>query len=284
MLNMGSSGVRGLAVGALVCMAAVAGAAEDDVVSIRGAGIKRTLTCDEREVVATGTGHRLTLLGSCRRVTLTGTGHVVRVERLGRASVSGMNNRIEWEHALEGTRPRVSITGVNNSAVRVGGGEDDATAEGGDVSEPEGGIAVEGETGSVVIGPGGITIDGKKGSRRGGRVTVGSDDGTVTVEGVSGTVRVTGGGATLSVTESGLKRSYDCGGGPAEVRGHDNALTLRDCSQLTVSGSRNTLTLEGAVRLIRVPGDDNRVSWSLGTDGKPPSIETSGSGNSITRR
>jgi hypothetical protein len=281
MRMMRSRGIPLLGVGVGLCVSAAALAAAEDVVSIRGAGIKRTLTCDHREVVATGTGHRLTLLGRCARVTLTGTGHVVHVERLGRASISGMNNRIEWEHALEGERPRVSITGVNNSAVRVGQEGAVSQGESGD-AEPEGGVAVEGDSGSVVVGPGGITVDGKKSSRR-GRVTVAGDGGTVSVEGESGTVRVTGAAATVSVAENGLRRSYDCAFGQAEVRGNDNELTLRNCRQVTVSGSRNALTLEGPVRLIRVPGDDNRVVWSHGVDGKAPSVETAGSGNSITR-
>jgi hypothetical protein len=258
-----SSALSLLGVGVGLCLSAAA--ADEDVVSIRGAGIKRTLTCDGREVVATGTGHRLTLLGRCQRVTLTGTGHVVRVERLGRASISGMNNTIEWEHALEGERPRVSITGVNNSAVRVEGGRVVATPEEGEADAGrESGVAVEGDSGSVVVGPGGITIEGGKSSRR-GRVTVVGD------------------GATVSIGENGLRRTYDCAGGQAEVLGNDNQLTLRNCPKVTVSGNRNALTLEGPVRLIRVPGDDNRVNWSQGVDGQAPSVETAGSGNSITR-
>jgi hypothetical protein len=275
-------------VGLVAGLPAVAGA---EVVTIRGAGIRRTVACDGREVEASGSGHTLTLRGRCPRVAITGTGHVVRVEGLGRGSVSGMNNRLEWEYALEGERPRIAISGVNNEAVKVGAGRSAAASdedEGDEGAGEEGGISVEGGSGRVVIGTGGITIDKNKKSSRGGRVTVtggsSSGSGTVSVEGDSGTVRITGGEAAVTVLENGLERTYDCAGGNAEVRGNDNVLTLRNCRQLTVSGNDNAITLQGPVRLIRVPGDNNGVTWSQGVDGKAPSVETSGSGNRVTGR
>jgi hypothetical protein len=90
-----------------------------DAVTIRGVGVERTITCDDREVVVYGTNHRLTLRGRCREVEVNGTAHVIRVEGLGHATIHGVKNTLEWEQALGGGEPQVEIDGLGNRAVKV---------------------------------------------------------------------------------------------------------------------------------------------------------------------
>src|SRR4029450_1819977 len=123
------------------------GAGREDLV-IQGVDVERTFTCDERDVMITGTSHRLTLRGSCRKVTVFGTGHVIHVEGLGTAWLAGIDNRLEWERALRGERPDITVTGDGNRAVHVAAGAGSVTLSG------EGGttLTVDGRNGPV--GPG----------------------------------------------------------------------------------------------------------------------------------
>jgi hypothetical protein len=218
-------------------------------------------------VVIHGTNNRITLNGRCRHVTIDGTAHVVRVETLGSANVAGLNNRLEWEHALRGGKPDIEVVGLGNRAVQVSGAAPARPAEGG------ASVAVEGDGSRVVIGPGGISIEGRSKGRRDGKVTV------------------TGGGSAepaapraITIEEGDLQRSYDCAGGSATVEGGENRLTLRRCPELTVSGADNRIVMVGPVRLIRLEGNDNTVEWSEGEGGQPPKVENPGYGNRVVRK
>jgi DUF3060 family protein len=293
MRSIGSSRAWLAGAGLLFGLAATARAGGEDL-TVTGVNLERTITCDERDVVVEGVGNRLTLRGRCQHVTITGTDHVVRVERLGSANLTGMNNRLEWEAALRGDRPDVKITGVNNRSVR---------AEGRAVARREGAapdpdrVTVEGEGGRVVLGSDGISIEGNGKGRRGGQVTVDTGGTGIRVDGGTGTVTVGGGSATagsgtagsatgrsLTISDSDLNRDYDCAGGSAVVQGSDNRLGLSRCRELTVTGGDNHIVLVGPVRLIRLLGADNSVEWSEGEGGRAPKVETPGSGNRVSRR
>ena len=262
--------------GAAVVFSAAAPAwAAADELTIQGVGVERTVTCDDREVVIHGTNNRVTLNGRCRQVTIDGTAHVVRVETLGSADVHGVNNRLEWEHALRGGQPDIEIVGLGNRAVHVSGAAPARPAQGGAsvAVEGDGSVAVEGDGSRVVIGPGGISVEGKSKGRRDAKVTV------------------TGGGSAepaapraITIEEGDLQRSYDCGGGSATVEGGENRLTLRRCPELTVNGADNRIVMVGPVRLIRLEGNDNTVEWSEGEGGQAPKVENPGSGNRVVRK
>jgi hypothetical protein len=227
----------------VVCGAPPATAAPEDLV-IKGVDIERTITCDQRAVMIRGTSHRLTLRGSCQKVTIFGTGHVIHVERLGTAWLAGTDNRLEWERALRGERPDITVTGEGNRAVQAKGAA--------------GSVTLSGEGGSS------ITVDGRNGT-----VRLGTGSGTA---------------ASLTISDNELEKSFDCGGGSALVEGSDNRLTLNGCAELTVTGAENHIVLVGPVRRIRLLGGDNSVEWSEGEGGRPPKVETPGSGNRVSRK
>jgi hypothetical protein len=242
--------------GAVLALVAAgsSGVAADDL-TVLGLGVEKTITCDQRDVVVSGANHRLTLRGRCERVFVHGTGNVVHVERLGRADMDGLNNRLEWEQALHGDRPVIRNTGVNSRAVRVDAGTSPDTAA---TDQPS------------------VTVKGSGG----GRVVVGS--GGVSVEGSPRTRSATGGSVTISGSD--VEQSHDCGGGSATVEGSDNRLTLTRCPELTVTGGGNHIVMVGPVRRIRLLGGENEVQWSEGEGGRSPKIETPGSDNRVIRK
>jgi Protein of unknown function (DUF3060) len=267
MIMRSEKGTRAWPWALLALSAAVAARAAADDLTIQGVNVERTITCDDREVVIHGTNNRVTLNGRCRQVTVDGTAHVVRVETLGSADVSGVNNRLEWEHALRGDQPDIEIVGLGNRVVQVSGA---AAAR---PAERSGSVTVEGDGSRVVVGPGGISVEGKSKGRRDAKVTV------------------TGGGGAepavpraITIEEGDLQRTYDCAGGSATVEGGENRLTLRRCPELTVSGADNRIVMVGPVRLIRLLGNDNTVEWSEGEGGKPPKVENPGYGNKVVRK
>ena len=217
-------------------------AAPEDLV-IQGVDVERTITCDDREVTILGTSHDLTLRGNCEKVTILGTGHVIHVERLGTAWLAGVDNRLEWERALRGERPDITVTGRGNRAVQTEGAA--------------GSVRLSGEGGA------GITVDGRTGT-----VRLGTGSGAP---------------ASLTISDHELTKSFDCGGGSALVEGSENRLTLNGCAELTVTGAENHIVLVGPVRRIRLLGGDNSVEWSEGEGGRSPKVETPGSGNRVTR-
>jgi hypothetical protein len=286
-------------------LGAVAGLAWAGLVAadenIRGAGVERTIDCAGGDVTISGSGHNLTLTGRCPRVTMSGTGSVLHVEELGRLTLSGVNQRVEWVQGLDGATPRITKSGIGNEVIQVKGGA--AVRSGGSrhssggVQAGPGGTTVESDGAKVTIGANGVTVQDAAGTTttvRGGRdkdkVTVKSGDSTVAVDGTAGTVTVAGGGATVRakggsvvVVENDQERAYDCAGGTATIQSNDNELTLRNCPELIVNGNRNTLTLEGGVKLIRVLGNANRITWSEGINGRAPNVESLGNGNTVSR-
>src|SRR5574341_978757 len=80
------------------------------------------------------------------------------------------------------------------------------------------------------------------------------------------------------VVGSDQRRTYDCGGGSATVRGGFNVLTLRNCTRLIVDGGDNTIDA-GVVDAIEVAGADNKITWTESADGRRPRIANEGEGN-----
>ena len=78
----------------------------------------------------------------------------------------------------------------------------------------------------------------------------------------------------------GLKQSYDCNGGAAEISGSDNVLESRGCKEIRIQGHDNTIDAS-EVEMISVVGSDNRVTWARRADGSKPKVSNMGHGNSI---
>jgi hypothetical protein len=263
--------IRSIAVGLAVALGAAAAshAAADELV-IQGLNIVRTITCDDRDVVIHGASNRLTLRGRCAQVSVDGASHVIHVEALGRADVTGVDNRLEWEHGLDGDQPKIEITGMGNSAGRVDAA---AAPRRGGSGKPQDSVVVQGDSGRVVVGPNGISVENRSKERRDGKAAKTTD-----AAGEPAAPR------TLTIDQGDQQRTYDCAGGSAEVEGGQNRLTLRRCPELTVSGADNRIVMVGPVRLIRLEGNDNTVEWSEGEGDRPPKVETAGTGNRVLRK
>jgi hypothetical protein len=250
--------------------AASSHAVADDLI-IQGLNVARTITCDDRDVVIHGAANHLTLRGRCLQVSVDGTGHVIHVEGLGSADVTGVNNRLEWEHGLDGDQPKIEITGMGNSAGRAEAGAAPRRRATGKSDQDS--VVVQGDSGRVVVGPNGISVEnGSKGRRegKGGHTTDAAAEPAAP--------------RALTIDEGDQQRAYDCAGGSATVESGENRLTLRRCPELTVNGADNRIVLVGPVRIIRLLGNDNTVEWSEGEGGKQPRVETEGSGNHVLRK
>jgi hypothetical protein len=85
------------------------------------------------------------------------------------------------------------------------------------------------------------------------------------------------------VVGSDERRTYDCRGGSATVRGGFNVLTFRNCTKITVDGGDNTIDA-GVVDAIEVAGADNKITWTESADGRRPRIVNEGEGNVIVSK
>jgi hypothetical protein len=108
-------------VGALLLVASSALAAGTKIV-INGAGDTSTRPCEGNDVVVNGAGHRLAFTGECKKVVVNGSGNQVAVEAAARIAVQGTGNVVSWQRgAGKLKKPRISVAGVNNKAVKAEG-------------------------------------------------------------------------------------------------------------------------------------------------------------------
>ncbi len=76
-------------------------------------------------------------------------------------------------------------------------------------------------------------------------------------------------------------RSLECRGGDAVISGDANQLKLRDCSRLSISGSRNMIDVSlSSPGDITVSGARNAVTYRAPSDGAPR-VTDSGQANRI---
>ena len=86
-------------------------------------------------------------------------------------------------------------------------------------------------------------------------------------------------GVVLNISGVGNNRTILCEGGDIAVSGVDNIVELSGhCTNVTVSGVRNTVTIE-STDIIGVSGFDNKITYRTGD----PEIGESGNGNSVQR-
>ena len=106
--------------------------------------------------------------------------------------------------------------------------------------------------------------DGSRIEAKGGRATVTGDKGIV-------------------ILESGRRDTLDCAGGTASVVGSNNTLTLRNCTEVTITGNDNEVDV-GDARTLSVHGNQNEVTWIEGPEGRRPTVSQVGKHNVVKRR
>jgi hypothetical protein len=79
-----------------------------------------TLNCNGGPASVSGVDNTVTINGNCSSLRVDGTDNTVRINISSQATivVSGVDNRVYWTGA-KGTKPRVKISGVDNSVVRA---------------------------------------------------------------------------------------------------------------------------------------------------------------------
>jgi hypothetical protein len=92
----------------------------DGVWTVTGQGRSGTHACGPNEEVRiSGQGHQLTLTGPCRSVVVSGQSNVVATDVAGSIVVSGVSNQVSWKAGLSGKKPKISLSGLGNSAPQM---------------------------------------------------------------------------------------------------------------------------------------------------------------------
>jgi DUF3060 family protein len=90
-------------------------------------------------------------------------------------------------------------------------------------------------------------------------------------------------GDLIQIDDNNENQTLRCEGNPVIVNGNQNNLTLAgDCPSVVVNGNQNQLAIE-AVGKLRVPGNNNQVTWARALTGKKPTISSPGSHNTIAQ-
>ena len=88
--------------------------------SLNGVEQTTTLNCNGGPATVSGVDNTVTINGNCSSLRVGGTDNIVRINISSQANIviSGVDNRIYWTGA-KGTKPRVKISGIDNSVVRA---------------------------------------------------------------------------------------------------------------------------------------------------------------------
>jgi hypothetical protein len=250
-------------------------------------GQRRTVACEGDTLRITGQRNTVTVTGECRKVDVSGSNNTVAIESVASIEVTGTNNRITWQRALNGDHPRVSTTGLN-TVTRAA-----APAPPPPPPAPEAPVSTSGaarakptrepapsEPAPPAAGPvppapatppgASAAPPAKAPSRAAGArrdaTTPATDD------------------ATVTVLEDGREDSIDCRGREVSILGSRNTLRLRgSCPMVIVTGSDNEIDVDTTQR-IRASGDRNRVVWTSVIDGtQMPRVENTGQQNRISK-
>lgn len=246
-----------------VSIAWVGGAAAQNTLTMSGE--RRTVACDGGTLKITGQKNTVTVTGECRKVDVSGTSNTVAIESVMAIEVTGTNNKVTWQRALNGDNPRVSTTGLNTvtraTAPPVARAKPDR-----EPAPPAAGPAPAAPTPpDASAAPPAKASPRVAGARRGVTPPATTD-------------------AAVTVLEDGREDSIDCRGREVSILGSRNTLRLRgSCPMVIVTGSDNELDVETTQR-IRATGDRNRVIWTTVIDGATtPRIENTGQQNRISK-
>lgn len=100
-------------------------------------------------------------------------------------------------------------------------------------------------------------------------------------DGVSGVSNK--GGKEIVIDSNKGQRTITCRGDEIVVNGNRNTLTLRgECRSVNVNGNENTIVADAVAEIV-TSGNDNKVRWARGADGKQPAISNPGSRNTISQ-
>ena len=171
-------------------------------------------------------------------------------------------------------RPRPALIGLALAAAAVSGA---ASAQ----------VVVNGSgvrAGGVVVDSSGVHTPGADVTSAGVSTRTTTTSTTARATGSQITIGRPGAGPGRSIVMgNGATRSIDCHGGPAQVLGNGNVLTLTNCSRLAVPGNKNVISvaLVGADAVIEAPGNGNIVQYR-GVAGAKPRAVVLGSGNRVS--
>lgn len=92
----------------------------DGVWTVTGQGRSGTHVCGpDEEVRISGQGHTLTLTGPCKKVQVSGQSNNVSTDTAESIVVSGMSNQVSWKSGPGGKKPKISVSGMGNSAPQL---------------------------------------------------------------------------------------------------------------------------------------------------------------------
>jgi hypothetical protein len=261
-------------------------------------GERRTVACAGDTLKITGQKNTVTVTGECRKVDVSGANNTVAIESVMAIEVTGTNNKVTWQRALNGDNPRVSVTGLN-TVTRATAPAPPSPAPSGPAArstrpatEPDAPAAVSGSSAGAAprakpdrepappaagpvppapAPPGASAAPPAKASSRAAGARRGVTPPATTE-------------ATVTVLEDGREDSIDCNGREVSILGSRNTLRLRgSCPMVIVTGSDNEVDVDTTQR-IRATGDRNRVIWTTVIDGATtPRIENTGQQNRISK-
>jgi Protein of unknown function (DUF3060) len=92
---------------------------DDGTFEVSGMGIKVSHVCKANEDVAVeGQGHQIWLKGSCRTIKVEGMNNTVISEKVAFVKVEGTGNHVTFRSGLNGNKPKISNSGLNNTALQ----------------------------------------------------------------------------------------------------------------------------------------------------------------------
>jgi hypothetical protein len=235
-------------------------------------GERRTVACDGGTLRITGQKNTVTVTGECRKVDISGTNNMVAIEVVAAIEVTGTNNRVTWQRALNGDAPRVSTTGANTvTRATAPAAPPTAPARSTPPAAADTQSAASGTTRAAPAKPDTEPAPPAKASSRAAGTRRGVTPPATT-------------DAAVTVLEDDREDSIDCRGREVSILGSRNTLRLRgSCPMVIVTGSDNELDVDTAQR-IRTTGDRNRVVWTSVSDGAAtPRIENTGQQNRISK-
>lgn len=245
---------------AFVSLAAAGSAAAQNTLTMSGE--QRTVACEGETLRIVGQKNTVTVTGQCRKVDVSGSNNTVAIESVASIEVTGTNNKITWQRAVNGVNPRVSATGLNSvtRATVVS-----ASPAAGDSSAAPPSPAARAKPDREPAAPSAKSPSRAAGPRRDVTAPATTDDGIV-------------------VQEDDRKDSIDCGGRQVSILGSRNTLRLNgSCPMVIVTGSDNEADIDVSER-IRVSGDRNRLLWTTVIGGtKTPRVENTGQQNRISK-
>jgi hypothetical protein len=75
----------------------------------------KSYDCDGKVYKLSAVKSDLTFSGKCEELIVTGTDNKIHVENVGKIKVEGVNNKITYGEGIDGKKPSIDNSGVNNT-------------------------------------------------------------------------------------------------------------------------------------------------------------------------